>query len=178
MIVLNENKNQTKLHEGVNLAQSKVLEDVKTLLSSNKKFKIAVAGKGTLMQYDDEAMQVIKEVPFNFSVANAVAKVQKVGNETCPVISFVVGKDTFNIAVKKDWLFCYVNQSGYVPDWALYAESTEVLDFIYTKTRTLTKETESLGLQMKVKHPDDERSDESAQPLPIFEVFSFNIQTL
>ncbi len=129
------------------------------------------------MQYDEEGMQTIKEVPFNFSVTNATAKTQKVGNDTCPVISFTVGKDVFNIAVKKEWLFCYVNQSGYVSDWALYAESTEVVDFIYTKTRTLEKETESLSLQMRVKHPDDERSDESAQPLPIFDVFSFSIQT-
>ena len=177
MIVLNENKKQS-LHEGVDLIRSKVLEDVKNLLSSNKKFKIAAAGKGTLMQYDDEGMQTIKEVPFNFSVTNTTAKIQKVGNDTCPVISFTVGKDVFNITVKKEWLFCYVNQSGYVSDWALYAESTEVVDFVYTKTRTLEKETESLSLQMKVKHPDDERSDESAQPLPIFDVFSFNIQTL
>ena len=120
----------------------------------------------------------IKEVPFNFSVSNATVKIQKVNNDTCPVISFTVGKDVFNIAVKKEWLFCFVNQSGYVSDWALCAESTEVSDFIYTKTRTLEKETESLSLQMKVKHPDDERSDESAQPLPIFDVFSFSIQTL
>ena len=176
MIVLNESKKQS-LHEGVDLIRSKVLEDVKNILSSNKKFKIAVAGKGTLMQYDDEGMQTIKEVPFNFSVTNATAKIQKVGNDTCPVISFTVGKDVFNIAVKKEWLFCYVNQSGYVSDWALYAESTEVVDFLYTKTRTLEKETESLSLQMRVKHPDDERSDESAQPLPIFDAFSFNIQT-
>lgn len=176
MIVLNESKKQS-LHEGVNLIRSKVLEDVKNILSSNKKFKIAVAGKGTLMQYDDEGMQTIKEVPFNFSVTNATAKIQKVGKDTCPVISFTVGKDVFNIAVKKEWLFCYVNQSGYVSDWALYAESTEVVDFLYTKTRTLEKETESLSLQMRVKYPDDERSDESAQPLPIFDVFSFNIQT-
>lgn len=177
MIVLNENKKQS-LHEGIDLVRSKVLEDVKNLLSSNKKFKITVAGKGTLMQYDDEGMQTIKEVPFNFSVSNATVKIQKVNNDTCPVISFTVGKDVFNIAVKKEWLFCFVNQSGYVSDWALYAESTEVSDFIYTKTRTLEKETESLSLQMKVKHPDDERSDESAQPLPIFDVFSFSIQTL
>ena len=176
MIVLNESKKQS-LHEGVDLIRSKVLEDVKNILSPNKKFKIAVAGKGTLMQYDEEGMQTIKEVPFNFSVTNATAKIQKVGNDTCPVISFTVGKDVFNIAVKKEWLFCYVNQSGYVSDWALYAESTEVVDFLYAKTRTLEKETESLSLQMRVKHPDDERSDESAQPLPIFDVFSFNIQT-
>lgn len=120
-------------------------------------------------------MQTIKEIPFNFSVTNATAKMQKVNNDTCPVISFTVGKDAFNIAVKKEWLFCFVNQSGYVSDWALYAKSTEVSDFIYTKTRTLEKETESLNLQMRVKHPDDQRSDDSVQPLPIFDVLSFNI---
>lgn len=177
MFVLEESKKQS-LHESVDLIHSKVLEDVRNVLSSNKKFKIAVAGKGTLMQYDDEGMQTIKEIPFNFSVTNATAKVQKVGKDTCPVISFTVGKDVFNIAVKKEWLFCYVKQSGYVSDWALYAESTEVLGFIYTKTRTLEKETESLSLQMRVKYTDDERSDDSAQPLPIFDVLSFNIQTL
>ena len=175
MIVLEESKKQS-LHESVDLIHSKVLEDVRNVLSSNKKFKISVAGKGTLTQYDEEGMQTIKEIPFNFSVTNATAKVQKVGKDTCPVISFTVGKDVFNIAVKKEWLFCYVNQSGYVSDWALYAESTEVLGFIYTKTRTLEKETESLGLQMRVKYTDDERSDDSAQPLPIFDVLSFNIQ--
>lgn len=178
MIVLEESKKQS-LHESVDLMHSKVPEDVRNILSTNKKFKIAVAGKGTLRQYDEDAMQVIKEVPFNFSITNATAKIQKVRNEICPVISFTVGKDVFNIAAKKEWFLCYVNdQSGYPSDWALYAESTEVLDFIYTKTRTLEKETESLSLQMRVKHPDDERSDESAQPLPIFDFFSFNIQTL
>lgn len=177
MIVLEESKKQS-LHENVDLIRSKVLEDVKNILLSNKKLKIVVAGKGTLMQYDDEGMQTIKEVPFNFSGVNATVKIQKVRNDTCPVISFTVGKDVFNIAVKKEWLFCYVNQSGYVSDWALYAESTEVLDFVCAKTRTLEKETESLSLQMRVKHPDDERSDDSVQPLPIFDAFSFNIQTL
>lgn len=176
MFVLEESKKQS-LHESKDLIHSKVLEDVKNILSSNKKLKISVAGKGTLMQYDDEGMQTTKEVSFNFSDVSATAKTQKVGNDTCPVITFTVGKDVFNIAVKKEWLFCYVNQSGIVSDWTLYAESTEVLDFVYTKTRTLEKETESLSLQMRVKHPDDERSDESAQPLPIFDVFSFNIQT-
>lgn len=98
MFVLEESKKQS-LHESVDLIHSKVLEDVRNVLSSNKKFKIAVAGKGTLMQYDDEGMQTIKEIPFNFSVTNATAKVQKVGNDTCPVISFTAGKDVFNIAV-------------------------------------------------------------------------------
>ena len=36
MIVLNENKKQS-LHEGVDLVRSKVLEDVKNLLSSNRR---------------------------------------------------------------------------------------------------------------------------------------------
>ena len=75
MIVLEESKKQS-LHESVDLIHSKVLEDVRNVLSSNKKFKIAVAGKGTLTQYDDEGMQTIKEIPFNFSVTNATAKVQ------------------------------------------------------------------------------------------------------
>lgn len=178
MIVLEESK-KWSLHESVDLIHSKVLEDVRNVLSSNKKFKIAVAGKGTLMQYDDEGMQTIKEIPFNFSVTNATAKVQKVGKDTCPVISFTVGKDVFNIAVKKEWLLCYVNdQSGYPSDWALYAEATEVVDFAYSHSRTLKGETDSLSLQLKMKHADDERSDESAQPLPIFDSLSFSIQTL
>lgn len=180
MIVLNENMKQS-LREGVDLIRSKVLEDLINILSSNKNLKIVVAGRGILMQYDDgrnEDMEVIKEVPFNFSVTNATAKVQKVGNYICPVISFKVGKDVFNIAVRKEWLFCYVNQSGYVPDWAVYADSTEVQDFSHTKTRTLKKDIESISLKLKVIEPDDERSDASAQPLPIFADLSFNIQTL
>ena len=44
MIVLEESKKQS-LHESVDLIHSKVLEDVRNVLSSNKKFKIAVAGK-------------------------------------------------------------------------------------------------------------------------------------
>ena len=75
MIVLEESKKQS-LHESVDLIHSKVLEDVRNVLSSNKKFKISVAGKGTLTQYDEEGMQTIKEIPFNFSVTNATAKVQ------------------------------------------------------------------------------------------------------
>lgn len=180
MIVLNENKKQS-LREGVDLIRSKVLEDLINILSSGKGLKIAVAGRGILMQYDDgrnEDMEVIKEIPFNFSVTNATAKVQKVGNYICPVISFKVGKDVFNIAVRKDGLFCYVNQSGYVPDWAFYAEGAEVQDFVYTKTRYLKKDTASLGFRMKATEPDDERSDASAQPLPIFDTLSFSIQTL
>lgn len=176
MLVLEENKKQS-LHESVDLTRSKVLEDVRNILSSNKKFNIAVAGKGTLMQYDEEAMQVIKEVPFNFSITNAAVKIQKVRNEICPVISFTVGKDVFNIAAKKEWLFCYVNeQSGYPSDWALYAESTEVLDYVYTKTRTLKGETYSLRVQLKMKRTDDQRSDDSVEPLPIFDSLSFSIQ--
>lgn len=178
MIVLEESKKQS-LHESVDLIHSKVPEDVRSILSTNKKFKIAVAGKGTLMQYDEDAMQVIKEVPFNFSITNATAKMQKVRNEICPVISFTVGKDVFNIAVKKEWFLCYVNdQSGYPSDWALYAEATEVVDFAYSHSRTLKGETDSLSLQLKMKHADDERSDESEQPLPIFDSLSFSIQTL
>ena len=61
-------------------------------------------------------------------------------------------------------------------DWALYAESTEVLDYVYTKTRTFKGETYSLKVQLKMKHADDQRSDDSEEPLPIFDSLSFSIQ--
>ena len=62
MIVLEESKKQS-LHESVDLIHSKVPEDVRSILSTNKKFKIAVAGKGTLMTCTASLSYYIK-VPF------------------------------------------------------------------------------------------------------------------
>jgi hypothetical protein len=180
MIVLSkkETNSKTSLHEGIDLVRSKCLEDLKAILSLNKRFEVLVSGKGTLMLYDEDAMNCIQQTPFTLNGVKATVSTQKVSNEVCPVISFSSGKYAFNIAVKKDWLFAYVNQSGYPADWALYAEATEVVDFAYSHSRTLKGETDSLSLQLKMKHTDDERSDESAQPLPIFDNLSFSIQTL
>ncbi len=180
MIVLSEKEtnSKTSLHEGIDLIRSKCLEDLRAILSLNKKFEIQVAAKGTLMLYDDEAMNCIQQTPFTLSGIKASVSTQKVVNEVCPVISFNSGKYVFSIAVKKDWLFAYVNQSTYPADWALYAESTEVVDFAYSHSRTLKGETDSLSLQLKMRHADDERSDESVQPLPIFDSLSLSIRTL
>ena len=179
MVVLSEGtKTKSSLHEGIDLVRSKCLEDLKAILSLNKRFEVLVSGKGTLMLYDEDAMNCIQQTSFTLNGVKATVSTQKVSNEVCPVISFSSGKYIFNIAVKKDWLFAYVNQSGCPADWTLYAEATEVVDFAYSHSRTLKEETDSLSLQLKMKHADDERSDESAQPLPIFDSLSLSIQTL
>lgn len=132
------------------------------------------------MLWDDEGMNCIKNTPFSFSNAKATLGVASVrGGEPCPVISFTVGKETVNLAFKKDWIFAYANQTPKYPgDWALYSEATDVVDFTYSHVRTLRGETDSLAILLKMKHADDERSDDSEQPLPIFDSMSISIKAI
>ena len=75
MIVLSEGtKTKSSLHEGIDLVRSKCLEDLKAILSLNKRFEVLVSGKGTLMLYDDDAMNCIQQTPFTLSGVKADRK--------------------------------------------------------------------------------------------------------
>ena len=183
MVVLKEKSKN--LREGVNLVTSLCLEDLRSILSmTGKKMEILVSGKGSLMLYDDDAIECIEETPFNFNKVKATVQMSNMrlsgagASDKYTILYIPMGKNTLYIGVQKNFLVASVNEDKSVSDWALYSTENTVVDFTRTSIRSLRGNSESLDLQLKINHPDDERSDDSAQPLPIFEFLAISVTAL